>query len=320
MIDDDLGADLEAGGTLLPSSKKKSGLKGMFSSSGGAREAVEPRRSGKGVVQRKLQPTSQWDSKLLLVGGASLGVLIVIGAFLFMSLTRGSADEMFAAASEDYRGGSYSQAIKRFEKYLDAYPNDKNASLARVRMNMAHLWQVSGDPERGLKVAKEILPKIEGEESVGEAREELASLLPGIAEGFLEKAKLSNDTLEQEDLLASTEEAMTLVNNPTYIPSTLRKSQLTRIDTITDDIARVQRDIDRETQLANTIEFILASVGSGDTKGAYEARYELLGKYPGLDSNDELHEAVLKITEKERDRVKVVEQPLEPTADDDVTC
>jgi outer membrane protein assembly factor BamB len=252
----------------------------------------------------------------LLVGGASLGVLIVIGAFLFLSLTRGSADEMFAAASEDYRAGSYSQSIKRFEKYLDTYPNDKNASLARVRMNMAHLWQVAGDPSRGLKVAKEILPKIEGEESVGEAREELASLLPGIAEGFLEKAKLSSDTDEQEDLLASTEEAMTLVNNPTYIPSTLRKSQLTRIDAINDDIARVQRDIDRETNLTETIEFILASVQSGNTKAAYQARYELLGKYPGLDSNDELHEAVLKITEKERERVQVAEQPIDPLADD----
>ncbi len=323
LIDDDLGADLEAGGKLLPGAKKRSGLRGLFGGSGdddrsAGRSDVRQHRSP-APVQRKLQPTSQWDSKLLLIGGASLGVLLVIGAFLFMSLTRGSADEMFAAASEDYRAGSYSQAIKRYDRYLDAYPNDKNASLARVRTNMARLWQVSGDPERGLRVAKEILPTIEGEESVGEAREELASLLPGIAEGFLEKAKLSQDTGEQEDLLAKTEDAMTLVNNPTYIPSTLRKSQLTRIDTISDDIARVQRDIDRETQLVDTVRFILTSVDSGNTQAAYDARYELLNKYPGLDTNDELHEAVLKITEKERERVEVVEEPIAPATDDHVS-
>ena len=66
--------------------------------------------------------------------------------------------------------------------------------MAEVRRHMARLWQVSSDPERGLKVAQEILPMIENEESIGEARPELASLLPGIAEGFLEKAKLSGET------------------------------------------------------------------------------------------------------------------------------
>ncbi len=83
-IMDDLLADLETSGAAL---------RGALGSGGGRRTPP---------VQRKLQKTSEWDSMLLLVGGASLGVLLVIGAFLYMSLTRGAAEDLFGAADSAY--------------------------------------------------------------------------------------------------------------------------------------------------------------------------------------------------------------------------
>ena len=167
-----------------------------------------------------------------------------------------------------------------------------------------------------MKVATDVLPRIEQEESFAEARDELASMLPQIAGGFVAQAKLADDPAVQEKLLAQTQEAMKLVDNPVYIPTTLRKSQLTMISTIVEEVARVQREIDREKNLTETIAAINASVASGDTQVAYAARQDLLNKYPGLETDEQLFEAVLEISKKERERVRVVNEPLQATTDD----
>jgi outer membrane protein assembly factor BamB len=302
-IAEDLLADLETSGAPAShaADRGKSGW-------GGGRRTP--------AAQRKLQKTSEWDSMLLLVGGASLGVLLVIGAFLYMSLTRGAAEELFAAGEAAYSEQSYSQAIRLYDEFLEAYPDHEESSLARVRREMARLRQSYKNPEQGMKVAQEVLPQIEQEESFPQAREELASMLPQIAAGFVNEARLAKDTAAQDALLVKTEAAMTLVNNPEYIPSTLRKSQATTIDSITEDMARVRREIDRVRNLTETIEIIDAAATSGDTPAAYAARQELLNKYPGLDGDEQLLGAMLKISEKERERVKVVEQPLASVTDD----
>ena len=162
----------------------------------------------------------------------------------------------------------------------------------------------------------EVLPPIEQEESFAQAREELASMLPQIAAGFVNEARLAKDTAVQQELLKKTESAMALVDNPEYIPSTLRKSQATTIESITEDMAHVRREIDRVKNLDATIEVINAAVDSGDTPKAYTAREELLNKYPGLDTDEQLLGAMVKISEKERERVQVVDEPVAAATDD----
>ena len=267
-------------------------------------------------AQRKLQKTSEWDSMLLLAGGASLGVMLVIGAFLYLSLVRGAAEELFAAGQAAYDKQSYTQAIRLYDDFLKAHPNHENSSLARVRREMARLRESYKNPDQGMKVALEVLPQIEQEEAFPQAREELASMLPQIAGGFVATARRSKDPAEQEQLLQKTAAAMVLVDNPEYIPSTLRKSQATTIESIIEDMARVRREIDRVQHLAATVETIQAAAASEDTTAAYAARQELLDKYPGLGTDEQLLEAMLKISDKERQRVQLVEEPLAPVADD----
>jgi len=301
---DDLAA-LESAGATRSGAHQATHLDGLLLGSG-----TGP------ATPRRLQPTSQWDSKLLLIGGATLGVLIVLGAFLVLSLTRGSADEILSAANEDYNAGAYASAMKRYDQFLKYYSGNDNASHAHVFRNLARLRQVYTNPQQGLRVAGEILPEIEKDEAFDEARPELASMLPQIAEGFVEKAKFSDDTAAQEQLLDATRKAMQLVDNTEYIPTSLRRTLLTKIDRIHEDMARVQREIDRERNLESTIAAIHQAVTEGKTNDAYAARQALLDKYPGLDTNERLYQAVLKITEKQRERVRIVDQPL-PAATDD---
>lgn len=302
---DDWASDLEAGS---PPASDRDASRGPGGLGGGG--------GSRSLAQRKLQKSSEWDSVLLLVGGASLGVLLIVGGFLYLSLTRGVAEDLFAAAESAYRDQSYSQAIKLYDEFIEDYSGHEKASMARVKRRAAQLRQVFEDPERGLKVAREELPGIEQEEAFSEIRPELASMLPRIARGFVDEAMLADDPAVQESLLEKTDQAMALVDNPDYIPATLRRSQQTTIDRIEADVERVKREIDRERNLAETIDTIAESVAAGDTQTAHEARQALLNKYPGLDADERLHEATLTISDKEREKVKVVNESLQAVTDD----
>lgn len=300
---DDLAADIEARSTVTES-PRTGGLGGLF---GGG--PTTP------LAQRKLQKSSEWDSVLLLVGGTSLLVLLILGGFLYMSLTRGAAEDLFAAAEEAYAEESYGVAMKRYDKYLDAYSDHENASLARVKRVTAHLRQVFQEPQRGLEVAQSELPSIVDEEAFAEIRPELASMLPQVARGFVDKALLAEQPAVQQRLLEKTAAAMKLVNNLQYIPTRLRRSQQTAIEGIAEDVARVRREIERERSLVAAVDSIIRAVEAGDTEQAYEVRQELLSQYPGLDTNESLQEAVLLISDKQREKVRLVEERLQSVTD-----
>ena len=150
---------------------------------------------------------------LLLAGGVSLGVLLVIGAFLYMSLTRGAAEDMIGAAETAYGKESYTEAIRLYDDYLEAHPRHEKASRGRVFREIARLRQVYRTPDQGLKVAQEALPQIETEESFPDAREELASILPQIARGFVDAARVGERDVRSGITPGQGRRAMKLVDN-----------------------------------------------------------------------------------------------------------
>lgn len=271
-------------------------------------EAAPKKRKGpKKVVNRE----NLWDSPLLLVGGGALLLLLVAGAFLYMSLTRGTAQEMFNLAEEDYRAQSYTASIAKYEKFLKTFPQDPNASLARVRIGMARVRTAienSTDPQKGLEACRQELPKIEPEESFGEARVELSSLLPELAMKFAEQADNANDIDTAERNVAKIDEAMELVNNPSYIPTNTRKEIAVTLDNIQELKNKVEREIGRNKALATYVAKIEEKTEADETEQAYGARKELLKLYPGLSTHPDLIDAVDQITA--RARSLVANQPL----------
>ncbi|MBW8886102.1 MAG: hypothetical protein JF612_15310, partial [Planctomycetia bacterium] len=172
-IDDLFGPD-----PLAASASRASAGRSLAGGMPSAAAAVAPAQATP-ILQRSAK--NVWDSPLMLIGGGALGVIFVVFALLFYALTRGSAAELFAKAEEEYRGGSYSNAIGIYEQFIKQYPDDPSAGLARVRRGMATLRQVTDDgknPRLGLETAHQVLPEIEKEEQFGEARSELATILP----------------------------------------------------------------------------------------------------------------------------------------------
>jgi len=266
-----------------------------------------------------------WDSKLLYLGGVGLVAIILLGITLWYSLTRGTAAEMLQAADEDYRSAAYAQAIAKYEKFLKRFPKDPNVSLARVKISTGRMWQTvegSSDKTRALETAKRELPLIENEAAFAQMRSELASILPDIADGFATQARNQEDMQRAQELVDLAEEAMQLVNNPSYIPTSQRKSIETKLASIDENIVLANRNINMSKRLAESVKQMREAAESGDTVQAFRIRHVLLngerdddGKvdvagYPELRTAPELVEATKFITDRERELVKITDQAI----------
>lgn len=285
---------------------------------GGLAPPSEALRKGR-RLGRKASAGSPWDSTLMYAGGGGLLLLIIIGVALWYLLTRVSAAELLQAADDAYRSGSYIQAIPNYERFLAKFPDDPNVSLARVRIGTAQIRQVlegSKDKQPALDMAEKILPTIEGEAAFDEARSELASILPEIAEGFSQPARLEPDIDKAQGLVRLAEQALQLVNNPAYIPTSLRRPVETRIESIQEDLELAKRNINQSQRLQEAVAAIERAAQAGQTAEAYAVRRQLLGEYPGLDQHPQLVQAVLGITQRERELVQTVQEPLEARSED----
>jgi hypothetical protein len=266
------------------------------------------------------RPTKNvWDSPLMLIGGGALGVILVLFALLFYALTRGTAAEMLSKAEDEYRGGSYSNAIALYEKFLKQYPADPSASLARVRRGMATLRQVTDDgknPRLGLDTARQVLPEIETEEKFGEARSELATILPDVADGFATQASRAQDSAKKGELVKLAGDALALVNNPAYLPASLRKDRESHIGRIVDKLKSAERGIQQDKDLVAAVEKIATAVEKGNAAAAYQTQTDLLRTYPALAGSPQLVAAIRKVGEKERQLVSTSDGGPEPFKND----
>jgi outer membrane protein assembly factor BamB len=277
--------------------KKKKGLAALF----GGSTKKPPDRLGKKTAKG-------WDSPLMLIGGGGLVLLVALVVFLYFFLNRGSGDDMFNIAEDSYRSQSYTQAMSDYQKFLDRFPKHPKASLARVRKEMSMLRQAvdsSKDWNKALEIANQSLPTIKAEEAFDEARPELGSLLTNTYGGFVTLAEEAGETSEKSALLAKAAEALKLVDNPEYLPSSIRSGQQPKIEEFNDRKALIVRDINRDTELATAIGKIKEATEAKEIAKAYDVRRDLLARYPGLQNNVQLKEVVQAITLAERAKVVV---------------
>ena len=308
VLDDILGdaVDLNAGAEERRLRTRKRGISGLISDLfGGGRH--RPRKN-------------RWDSPLILLGGGGLILLLTAGVGFYALFMSENADEVFNAGQDAYESQSYTLAIKNFDNFQSRFRTDPRASLARVRIGMSKLRQTTdmGSPkwEEALSTAQTMLPGIKTEEGFTDARNELAKLLPDISSGLVESAKSAVNTGEKERLIALANDAMGLVDNPEYLPTSVRQPQEIRIEEIQSNIEVVTRNIQREVALATTVEQIKTAAGSGKITEAYQLRDQLVTAYPLLTDDATLLNTLGAVTEKERDAVQV-EPGTEKAATDD---
>jgi hypothetical protein len=273
----------------------------------------EPKSVGKKRLARG------WDSPLLLIGGGGLGILAIAFVVLYFALTRGTAQELLDKANEEYRGGHYATAAQLFQQFAEKHPDDPNASLARVRVGMSNLhatYDGQKDMTRALQQAKQTLPQIEQEEQFEDARSELESMLPAIADSFATSARTATDLKRMQDQVALAHEALKLVNNPTYLPTTRRQKQQALIEAIQEKVRFAERTINQGQALAQAMDKLRQRLAEGDIKGAYQVRANLLQDYPPLVTHPDVVKNTLAIANREKELVTTEAVSVAAATDD----
>lgn len=317
-MDDLSGSDLMMG--TMPGE----GQADMFAQSA---PQQQPSKSTKPQFRGKKFRQNQWDSPWLLIGGGLLILLMLISGGLVFVLTKGDAGKLYEAADKAYRQESYSDAIDKFDTFLQEFPEDDNVPKARVYRALARLWLPlsSGDWTRALEVANDQLPEVQSDiANVPEARVQLSSQLTMIAQGIVadavEAARTDTDAakelIELVDSENNKQDAMDLVGNPTYVPSTEREKPVIkdRIDQVHEDVLRVRREINKEEELVATVSRMTEAADKKKTSEAFEMRILLMQKYgEGVGHDERIAKAVKYVSDKERGLVQPKKKELVPT-------
>ncbi|MHB1037177.1 MAG: outer membrane protein assembly factor BamB family protein [Pirellulales bacterium] len=250
---------------------------------------------------RKRGSENEWDSPLLLIGGAALSLLVLIGIGVIWAMTRQSGDTMLEQAEEQYRAGSYTQAIHKYDLYLEKFPNHYRVSFARVRRGLCQMRQATEGTRnwgRALTVVKQAADEIAPEPEFAQARADLAAMLPAIAEGLAAEARGKPDAA----LVAQAREALDLVDK--YVPKSLRPA--TRLADVEASLALTTRTLARDRELAKSVVAMRQAAKEGKTQAAYTLRKTLLKQYPELADDKALRDAESSVSRAERAAVKLV--------------
>lgn len=261
-------------------------------------------RTRRRVARLDKKHKSVWDSPLLLIGGGALLLLLIVGGGLTWSITRQTGDELLRLAEDDFRSGAFTSAVNRYNQYLQDFPTHPQASLAKVHRGLAQLRQqvdAGGNPSAALAEAQRVIDEIKTEPEFGEARGELAALLPKIAKALADRA------LQQQDLkgVEQAEVALDLIDK--YVLKNQRPEPA--IKDVQAILEQTRRQVARSGRLKQAIAAMQADVAKGAVSAAYDTRRLLLKDYPDLEVHPELKAILLAVSAAERQAVKQVNEP-----------
>ncbi|MGB7328186.1 MAG: PQQ-binding-like beta-propeller repeat protein, partial [Rubripirellula sp.] len=218
--------------------------------------------------------------------------LILTGAGIMFVLSRENADEVIGNANKLYDQQNYQGAQDAYTGFLKSFGEEHQySSLSRTRVTMTEMYkaaQFKQEPWQAVDLAKEKLPIIAEEEGMNEERGNLAALLVDIAANMATSAGKAKETSEKESLLAKLDEHLVLMENPLYMPTSMRATLAGQIKRVEEAHERVKRDISRNKRLDAAEASMKASLEKKDTKSAYDTRTELLRDFPELQNDERL--------------------------------
>jgi len=262
-------------------------------------------RKKKRKGHKRREQRHEFDTPLLLLGGGGLIVLLLAGGIIYYLLSREDADAILAEAGEFYDGGSYTQAVNQYDRFVTDFPGHPEFSTANVRLGLAKILKsTSGTSQfsEALEVTKQVLDDIEDEKEFESAKRELSAMLPAIAQGLASQAEEAAESEEISKYVAQSKEALALCNNTKFVPSTFRDDVV--LNEILETLDRVERGQEQSVDLAQALTDIQAAIDGQDTAQAYAIHKGLIRKHPGLLNNQSLAEQIQAISAAEMGGVR----------------
>jgi outer membrane protein assembly factor BamB/TolA-binding protein len=288
-----------AGGPLSSSTSARSGRKSFWSLFS---------RKPKG---RKKTDEEKWGGGLMLVGGGGLIVLLLVCGLLLYASFSSSADKRFKAANDEYDNGSYNQAITKFRSFLEQFPTEKRASLARVRIGLSSMRQATSgsNMSSALEVAEKQLDTMTTEPDFKEAHDDVAAMLSTIAVGLATEA-MKKPTAELAD---KTKKALAMFDS-CKIPKEKRPES--KLAEVRSKLAIIDRDLARGEKLDKAIAAMEKATKELKTADAYSACSALIHQYPDLAGDARLRKTLLAVSLAQQALVKTISETKQPVAEE----
>ncbi len=238
-------------------------------------------------VRKKPDPKkSVWDSFKIYGYVGIIALLLLAGGGIWFVLSREDADKVIGEANKRYDQQDFQAAQDMYLGFLESFGDESQyASLARTRITMTELYKAAEfkqEPWQAVELEKEKLPLIANEEGMNEERGNLAALMVDIARNLADSAGRATETTKKQELLTVLDEQLGLMENPMYMSSTMKVTLAPQIQNVTEDRARVQRDINRNIRLDESETSMTSSLEAKKTKEAYDTRKALLREFPEL--------------------------------------
>ena len=164
-----------------------------------------------------------------------------------------------------------------------------------------------GDFTQALSTTESEVKAIEDEEAFNDSHEELASLIPQIAQGLAKQAEQAPPTSEDsKKYVESAQKALELCNNVSYVPKGMRDEN--KLAAIRDTLDRVQRRQQSQFALANGLKAMEKAVADGKPMEAYAAQMTLVQEHPELASESGLADALKKTAAAEQSAIHFVSE------------
>ncbi len=288
---------------------------------------VETVKESEGVIPAtgsfagKKAKANQWESRWLFIGFALLGLCLIAGLVLVVTLYKTESSAVWESALDEFNKGRYNAALTSMLRFVEDYSSDEKVPDARVKIANCELRVPydAGQWENTLDGAKRVLPRLEGElAAIGketmfdDIRSDLSVILPGTALGFTLAAIEAPDVPTKEAQLNLAIEANNLLNESAYVPGSYRKNPGVEnvLTEITNNIAIAKRQIQMENDYAKSLTDIGQATAEGKTGEAFEFYFQLTGKYPELSIRSGLRESVAAISKREADLVRSMDSSI----------
>jgi len=309
IIEDAEVVEVDSNSSVAMANRLNSRSSDLNSGAIGGNASLPGSRTRKVNTSKKVaDPTkSVWDSfKIYGISAIIVTLLFIIGLLYFV-LNKGSADETIEKANDQYNKQIYAEAVKAYEMFLTNFGQaNPHSSIARTRKSMCELYLFAeyADPARATTEAERILPTIEDEPGLDEERNNLAALLVDVADNIAKEAGEAKDTVEKQRLLKDLDRQIKLTENPSYVTSVARASLSGRLLGVSETRAKVQRDINRNLRLDESVASMKADLDQKKTKEAYDTRITLLREFPELTKDSRLTSLVELASDIQQQLVK----------------
>ena len=271
-------------------------------------ESSEPPPDRPRSTRKKRDPQkSVWDSFKIYGFLGIIALLVLTGLGLYFVLSRENEDEYIGEANKLYDQQNFQGAQDMYLSFLEKFPDSQYVSMATVKVVMTELYKAAEfkqEPWQAVDLAKEKLPLIAEEPGMNEERGNLAALLVDIAQNLAFSAGKAKETTEKQSLLAKLDEQRELMEDPMYMPTSMKTTLAAQLQGVEEARARVQRDINRNIRLDEAEASMKASLAQQQTKEAYDKRKELLRDFPELHNHERLQTLIRSASDIQQTLVK----------------